>query len=79
MSRCRSSGAEVLWVETASGKLMPLDAKPERRFVLGEKAGHGDGTRVARMTETYTSHFATCGQADSWRRNPRAKERSPER
>lgn len=68
MATCKSCDAPIIWVQTASGKLMPLDAKPERRFVLGAAAGHGDGTRTAQSAETYTSHFATCPQADQHRK-----------
>jgi hypothetical protein len=68
MAICKTCGAEIIWCETSSGKLMPLDAKPERRFVLGEAAGHGDGTRKARSADTYTSHFVACPQADEHRR-----------
>jgi len=42
MSQCKSCGAEIIWCQTPAGKLMPLDAKPETRWVLGEAAGHGD-------------------------------------
>lgn len=62
---CRSCGATVLWVETESGKKMPLDAEPERRFVI--EAGH-DPMR-ARLRNTYVSHFSTCPQAERWRKS----------
>lgn len=60
MSACKYCGAEIIWCETSAGKLMPLDAKPELRWVLTAKAGHGDGTRQARSAETHTNHFDTC-------------------
>ena len=34
LGNCRSCNARVIWVETESGKKMPLDAEPERRFVI---------------------------------------------
>lgn len=58
--KCKSCQADVIWAETEFGRRMPLDAKPERRFVLS------DG-ESARFVDTYQSHFATCPQADSWR------------
>jgi hypothetical protein len=60
---CRSCGKPVLWVATANGKRMPLDAEPERRFVLEA----GTAPMVARIRNTYASHFSTCRDADKWR------------
>lgn len=60
---CRTCGKAILWVETQSGKRMPLDYPGERRFVL--ESGEG---MLARQRETYVSHFATCKQADHWRK-----------
>lgn len=28
MSKCRSCGAEIIWIKTARGKAMPCDAEP---------------------------------------------------
>lgn len=73
MSTCRSCGAEILWARTSGGKRVPLDAKPERRYaVVGynlplEEAPSSDAPVVA-LTDTYVTHFATCPDADSWRR-----------
>lgn len=61
---CRSCGAAVLWVETDSGKRMPLDAEPERRFVIEA----GVSPMKARLRNTYQSHFSTCVDADRWRK-----------
>lgn len=60
---CRSCGATVLWVETESGKRMPLDAEPERRFVIEAATD----PMKARLRNTYVSHFSTCPQAERWR------------
>lgn len=59
---CKSCGAAVLFVRTAGGKSMPVDAKPEKRIVLGSR------TQVAHVLDTYVSHFATCPNADQHRR-----------
>jgi len=69
MSQCKSCGAEIIWCQTPAGKLMPLDSRPETRWVFGEAAGHGDGTRTARSAQTYMSHFATCPDAAQHRRS----------
>jgi hypothetical protein len=60
---CRSCGKSILWVVTSTGKRMPLDAEPERRFVIDASAN----PMSARIRNTYQSHFATCPQADRWR------------
>lgn len=60
---CRSCGKAIIWVATSTGKKMPLDAEPERRFVLES----GTDPMVGRIRNTYQSHFSTCPQADRWR------------
>jgi hypothetical protein len=67
MANCRSCGAEILWViSKASGKAMPLDVPPEKRAIIVEVDKHG--IPVTEIREAYTSHFATCPQANDWRR-----------
>jgi hypothetical protein len=65
MANCRSCGAEIVWAKTERGKAIPLDAKPEKRFVLEEVPMQRD--RQARQVTTYVSHFATCPDADKFR------------
>ena len=60
---CRSCGKPILWINTSTGKRMPLDAEPERRFVLEA----GTDPMVAKIRNTYQSHFSTCKDADKWR------------
>ena len=60
---CRSCGASILWVETSTGKKMPLDFEPERRFVI-----EASGGMLATLRNTYVSHFATCKFADQHRK-----------
>jgi hypothetical protein len=61
--RGENCNAEIFWVETEAGKMMPLDAKPEKRATL-DKAGQ------LKMIDTYTPHWATCPDAESFRRSP---------
>ena len=79
MSRCKSCGAEILWIKTFSGKKMPVDAEKIHFY-----AGDGDelfvtaGGAVVRGSraeegaehthEGYISHFATCPDADKHRK-----------
>jgi hypothetical protein len=76
---CRSCGAAVIWTETERGKRMPVDAEPVHddgiagtTFVL--RAEHEPPLAVAAWPAAfpdephYVSHFATCPDADDWRR-----------
>ena len=66
MGKCRSCGAEVVWVKTRSGRSMPLDAvNPNAGNVrIVDNVAHvgADGSGH------YVSHFSTCPEADQWRR-----------
>jgi hypothetical protein len=70
MSACRSCGAEIRWAHTEkSGKLAPFDAEPvaDGAWIIE----HGEA-RHAGMLEVdapkFTSHFATCPNADDHRK-----------
>lgn len=67
IAKCRGCGAEIIWAFTADGHRMPLDAKFEGRFVL-DRHKRDDGTLLASARATYLSHFATCPQADKFRK-----------
>lgn len=85
MSRCRSCGAPVLWIRTAAGRRMPLDADswwiaPDTEGgELGLNAegeavrGHSLPGEAPGAVLVRTSHFATCPNAAAHRR---PKERS---
>lgn len=64
--KCRSCGAEILWVVTVNDKKMPVDPKPEKRIVLS--AGPTGNTPRADVVDTYLSHYASCPHADGWRK-----------
>lgn len=64
--KCKSCFAEIRWVKTMSGKAMPVDAKPEKRFVI--TGNNDEGTPVGDVRDTFVSHFATCPQADAFRK-----------
>lgn len=80
-SRCRSCNAPVLWVAVGpqgERSRMPLDPDPtddgnvrlEGRFTpSGAEAATVLGPLEAELEdELYLSHFATCPDADEWRR-----------
>jgi hypothetical protein len=78
---CRSCGAEVVFVPSfKTGRPMTLDAKPEKRVVVGSKitsierddalvvgAQHEGAEMVARVTDTYLDHHARCPAAAAWK------------
>jgi hypothetical protein len=59
--RCRTCGAAIRWASTPSGGRMPLDLPSVKRVVIGP-----DG--LARVLDTFTSHFQTCPNADHHRK-----------
>lgn len=74
---CRDCGAEMLWAKWKdSGKGIPLDAEPTAK---GDLVLHDDGTveklkgleldaARERGDELFLTHFATCPNADSFRK-----------
>jgi len=68
MTTCRSCGAPVRWVQDGYGKNQILDEKPEKRWVFNASTG------VWSIEDTYVSHFATCPDAEKWRRNAGKKD-----
>lgn len=78
---CRGCGQEIGFIKTVTGKTMPVDMTPVRfsrdggpeTFVLDD----GEVVRGTRLTQYqaapdeeigYTSHFATCPAAGSFRK-----------
>jgi hypothetical protein len=61
---CRSCGAKVDWYETTGGRKVPINANevPVRSQTME------DG-RVSITFLGEQSHFATCPQANQWRRD----------
>ena len=57
MSKCRSCGEEIVWLKTDSGKNIPVDADT----VADKDAEIFDSKQM-------TSHFATCPDANKWRK-----------
>lgn len=72
MASCRSCNADIEWATWSdSGKAVPLDigAVPNGNLALvaGKVHRYGpDDERLARARRV--SHFATCPQAQSWRK-----------
>lgn len=79
ISKCRSCGADIIWIKMASGKMMPCNAVPIRyrlNFASGKltlvtpdgKIARGDADPVSGERVGYQSHFATCPYAAQHRR-----------
>ena len=83
MVQCRSCGAEIIWIKMASGKNMPVDAKPisysenlhpsaKGKDILTLVTEHGSIVRTVfdpgGDKVGYTSHFATCPNANQHRK-----------
>lgn len=81
MSVCRSCGQQILWCFTSSRKRMPVDIEPDPNGLVVPLTADGElreGDTV--MVDSgptlndppdlvrYTSHFATCPNADEWRK-----------
>lgn len=83
MAWCRSCRAIIFWTKWASGKKMPVDYKPvpDGNLVIRRlpscilvqfwKEEYGDAL------PRYTSHFATCPDAQQHRKGEQRKEPSP--
>ena len=64
MPKCRSCNADIIWLTTENEKLMPVDAKSEKRVVRFNR----NGQPIAKVVDTFTPHFATCPDADKHRK-----------
>ena len=84
---CRGCGAEIGFIKTVAGKTMPVNAKAVRFAKDGGKevfvlengtVVHGtsltDSQAAPKEMTGYTSHFATCPAADSFRK-PRKSDK----
>ena len=72
MARCRSCGADIRWAVTEGGNHIPLDPFPTQEGNMTIIGTTAKGSTVVRVDPTgevrYMSHFATCPDADGWRR-----------
>ena len=77
MSKCKSCGANIIWIPTVGGKAMPCDAKPipytedsTGSLTLVTKDGRVVRAKADMSSDNfgYVSHFATCPNANTHRR-----------
>lgn len=80
MAKCKSCGADIIWIKTVTGKSMPCNAEA----VICWKKPKGKATVITPNGETYRAdlegdldkatgigyipHWATCPQAKNFRR-----------
>jgi len=79
MAKCKACGAQIMWIQMASGKMMPVDVQkiPYRTDVPGRGSVTlvtPEGRVVSGNMDLdsdkygYVSHFSTCPGADEMRR-----------
>lgn len=81
MSRCRGCGAEIDWIRTRAGKMMPVDEEPvmviegegrdlfvtdEGDTITGRKAAPQEENRE--LPVAFVPHWAMCPAAGDFRR-----------
>lgn len=79
---CRSCGAPIRWALTEKGKRMPLNvpADPAGTVIITGTNGTEYTCAVVRTNavpgERWTSHYATCPQAQQWRKQKKQGNRA---
>ncbi len=87
-AKCRSCGAPIIWAKTEAGKPMPLDIQPSPSGTFTIR--HADGrawrgnlheelqaihkSKIKDLGPWYTSHFATCPNANQHRKPKESKD-----
>jgi hypothetical protein len=61
MAKCKSCGAEIIWMKTINGKNIPVDMDEDLKDDTGKFPAEFDADRM-------TTHFETCPDAKSFRR-----------
>jgi hypothetical protein len=73
-ARAKGCGAPIVFVATASGRLMPLDDSPALRFALfANPAATFEAIRAAHG-DAISPHWVTCPHAAMHRRKPARAE-----
>ena len=92
MPKCKSCGAEIVWIKTAAGRSMPCDAKivlfdgskdgKEVFITLGGNMVRGaypqENNLVADPRKGYIPHWATCPSAKQHKKEKSGSEASAE-
>ena len=74
IASCRSCGAPIVWAEMPSGKMNCFDVEPTSAglWAIDDRTPTPKAAKIARAEGSsepgFTSHFATCPNAESHRR-----------
>jgi hypothetical protein len=74
LASCRSCGAPVKWCKTETGKRIPMNPTPDPDGIwliwptLHTPTIMRPTAQTPHEVARYTSHFATCPEASTWRR-----------
>jgi len=80
MARCRSCGAEILFIKTSGGKMHPVNADPVQfnhkpgakgRVIIGNGQVVPADIREDGKERGWISHFSTCPDANRFRKGNR--------
>lgn len=77
--QCRSCGARIIWIHSAAGNLMPLDAEPVENGNLCIIDGKAHAIKndlfdpMLPQGPRYQSHFATCSSPELHRKKKENK------
>lgn len=69
--KCRSCGAPIIWGVTIRGKRIPIDAEPDPKGNMGLIDGRFAVVPSGFEGTRFSSHFASCPDAKSFRRAKR--------
>lgn len=91
-SICRGCGEEIIWMQTAAGNRMPVDAEPvwirtepggntfvkkDGTIAFGRKIGDAyEAAEGETLLEVWESHFATCPVGGQFK-NRKPRTRAP--
>lgn len=82
MTQCRSCGADIRFIRTQKGKMLPVDVQEhlfssttegDETYITIDGKTHAKGKRIEPKAEQnpvigYTPHWATCPFADLYRK-----------
>ena len=72
MTKCSACNAEILFLQTVNGRMVPVNLPPKKMFVeLIGPCGSFEGYDVE---DCYESHFATCPEAARFRKAKHASQ-----
>lgn len=67
ITECRGCGAKIFYARSENFADIPLDAKPTKVMVI-QPLGPGETQHRCRLVDGFLSHFATCPDADKFRK-----------